>query len=108
MLTQVELANRRRFVSALKANAAGYKQITGSLLNKSAQGEVCALGMAIDEFGLEGQSDAYHALAKLFGLSDSSDAHDKNGIRYVYHLNDNEHLTFSQIADRLSKEWRLY
>lgn len=110
MLTQEELANRRRFISALKTNAAGYKQITGELTRKGTQGEVCALGMALDEFGINRGPgiDPYTELAKLFGLSQSSDPHDKNGIRYVYHLNDNEHLSFKQIAQRLSEVWRLY
>jgi hypothetical protein len=109
MLTQEQLANRRRFISALKANAPGYKQITGSLAKKRQWGEVCALGMGLDEFGIDSNvGDAYNKLAALFGLRDSSDPHDREGIRYVYHLNDNEHLSFAQIAARLEKEWRLY
>jgi hypothetical protein len=110
MLSQEHLANRRRFINALRANTAGYKQITGSLFNKTPQGEVCALGMGVDEFGLKayGDTDVYSQLAALFGLSDYGQETDPKGIRYVYHLNDKEKLTFNQIADRLAMVWQLY
>ena len=77
-----------------------YKQQPVGLCNPQDPGQVCAVGVIVRHFGWNGDINSH----TLRAASDKTEKFLGNDIwDKIVLMNNNEHLTFSQIADRLDE-----
>src|SRR5882724_8434968 len=96
--------NRRRFISALRANPLGLHQHQDSTLYNERKGTVCALGLGCFEFDVDMSMnlpdcpDPYRRMTELLDIDDTT-------MSLMWKWNDTYRAPFGQIADSLEDRW---